>query len=196
MRTRWMGLLRCWGFIAGSSIWMVLRSSYLTYMESITRSKAFPPIMVDNSAAAVLTAIRLFVHATPYVFVFEPEWHCLRPHMSRPLRSRCVRKKWRNSGPPISSRLAEESECGKIQAGYDDYESLWQSGAGSGSENKKFLDKLDELPGFAENIEPALQRKAAANIKGDAGFASEKGLPLCSGIQNAREIFVEQGRAG
>jgi hypothetical protein len=71
-----------------------------------------------------------------------------------------------------------------------------KSGAGSGSENKKFLDKLDELPGFGENIEPALQRKAAANIKGDAGFGSEKGLPLCSDIQNAREIFVEQGRAG
>ena len=47
-------------------------------------------IMVDNSAAAVLTAIKIFVDATPHVFVFEPEWHCLRPHMSRPLRSRCV----------------------------------------------------------------------------------------------------------
>jgi hypothetical protein len=59
---------------------------------SITRSKAFAPIMVDNSPAGVLTAIKLFVRATPHVFVLEPEWHCLRSHMSRPVRSRCAWK--------------------------------------------------------------------------------------------------------
>lgn len=80
----------------------------------------------------------------------------------------------------------------KIQAGYEDFEEAWQAGQGSGAATRQFLDKLDENPTFAISIQPALQRKAAANIARD----DAAGFPQRADVRNAREIFIKQGYEG
>jgi hypothetical protein len=80
----------------------------------------------------------------------------------------------------------------KIQTGYEDYESAWQAGEGSGAATKQFLDKLDENPTFALNVEPALQRKALANISRDDAM----NLPQREDVRTARKILIEKGISG
>ena len=87
----------------------------------------------------------------------------------------------------------------KVQAGYEDYESAWQAGEGSGKATTQFLDKLDQNPTFAAAIEPALKRKAAANIERDAATESvNSGSPFKgrTDIERARRILADKGIDG
>jgi hypothetical protein len=95
-------------------------------------------------------------------------------------------------GEDIQSLLGRPGNRVKIQTGYEDYESAWQAGQGSGAATEQFLNRLDENPTFAINIEPALRRKAAANIARDdaAGFSQR------DDVRNARQILVNEGIEG
>lgn len=84
-------------------------------------------------------------------------------------------------------------ERAKIEGGYEDYESLWQAGPGSGRATEKFLEDLDRVPEFSSRIEPALRRKAAANLQRDQALAAERGFQVREDIQNARRILSEGG---
>jgi len=95
-------------------------------------------------------------------------------------------------GQQIKSTLGAPGSRVKIQGGYEDYENAWQAGVGSGKATEQFLNRLDENPTFAHNIEPALQRKAAANILRDEATD----LPERKDVQNARTILAEKGIEG
>lgn len=105
-----------------------------------------------------------------------------------------------NVGKDLSGSLGQQIESlfgtpgtrVKIQTGYEDFEEAWQAGQGSGKATEQFLNKLDENPTFAMSIEPALQRKAAANIARD----DAAGFPQRDDVRNARQIFVAQGIEG
>ena len=95
-------------------------------------------------------------------------------------------------GQQIEALFGAPGNRVKVQAGYEDYEAAWQSGQGSGKATEQFINKLDENPTFALSIEPALQRKAAANIVRDdaSGFTGRED------VRNARQIFVDRGIEG
>lgn len=95
-------------------------------------------------------------------------------------------------GDKLESLVGSKGTRVKVQAGYEDYEAAWQAGEGSGKATTQFLDRLDENPTFAVAIEPALKRKAAANIDRDAG-SSFKGR---KDIQRARKILSDKGIDG
>jgi len=95
-------------------------------------------------------------------------------------------------GQEIESLLGKRVNRVKVQAGYEDYESAWRSGQGSGAATEQFLNKLDENPTFAANIEPALKRKAAANIARDEAA----GFPQREDVRNARQILIDKGIEG
>ena len=95
-------------------------------------------------------------------------------------------------GQQIEGLTGAKVTRAKIQTGYEDYESAWQAGQGSGAATKQFLDKLDENPTFALNVEPALQRKALANISRDDAM----NLPQREDVRTARKILVEKGIEG
>jgi hypothetical protein len=95
-------------------------------------------------------------------------------------------------GSKLESLVGSKGTRVKVQAGYEDYEAAWQAGEGSGKATTQFLDRLDENPTFAVAIEPALKRKAAANIERDAG-SSFKGR---KDIQRARKILSDKGIDG
>ena len=95
-------------------------------------------------------------------------------------------------GQQIESLFGAPASRVKIQAGYEDYEDAWQAGQGSGAATRQFLDKLNENPTFAMSIEPALQRKAAANIARD----DAAGFPQRADVRNGREIFIKHGYKG
>ena len=95
-------------------------------------------------------------------------------------------------GKQIESLLGAPGARVKVQTGYEDFEDAWKAGQGSAAATRQFLDKLDENPTFAISIEPALQRKAAANIARD----DAAGFPQRADVRNAREIFIKQGYEG
>jgi hypothetical protein len=95
-------------------------------------------------------------------------------------------------GSRLDALVGSKGTRVKVQAGYEDYEAAWQAGEGSGKATTQFLDRLDENPTFAVAIEPALKRKAAANIERDAG-SSFKGR---KDIQRARKILSDKGIDG
>ena len=99
-------------------------------------------------------------------------------------------------GDQLKVEFGTFGERYKIDSGYEDYESAWQAGSGSGKATAQFLEKLGENEAFAGNIEDSLRAKAAANLKRDAQFSQEYALPVREDIQTARKIFSEQGRAG
>ena len=95
-------------------------------------------------------------------------------------------------GSKLDSLVGSKGSRVKVQAGYEDYEAAWQAGEGSGKATTQFLDKLDQNPTFATAIEPALKRKAAANIERDA-VGSFKGR---KDVQRARRILADKGIDG
>ena len=95
-------------------------------------------------------------------------------------------------GSKLDSLVGSKGARVKVQAGYEDYEAAWQAGEGSGKATTQFLDKLDQNPTFATAIEPALKRKAAANIERDA-VGSFKGR---KDVQRARRILADKGIDG
>ena len=99
-------------------------------------------------------------------------------------------------GVQLKAEFGTPGKRTKIDSGYEDYESAWQAGSGSGKATAQFLEKLSENEAFAGNIEDSLRAKAAANLKRDAQFSQEYALPVREDIQTARKIFSEKGRAG
>jgi len=95
-------------------------------------------------------------------------------------------------GDKLEALVGSKGTRVKVQAGYEDYEAAWQAGEGSGKATTQFLDKLDQNPTFATSIEPALKRKAAANIERDAG-SSFKGR---KDVEKARRILADKGIDG
>jgi hypothetical protein len=95
-------------------------------------------------------------------------------------------------GERLQALMGTKGSRVKVQAGYEDYESAWQAGEGSGKATQQFLSKLDENPTFAAAIEPALKRKAAANIERDAA-TQFKGR---SDVATARRILADNGIDG
>ena len=95
-------------------------------------------------------------------------------------------------GDRLDTLIGSKGTRVKVQAGYEDYEAAWQAGEGSGKATTQFLNKLDQNPTFATAIEPALKRKAAANIERDA-VGSFKGR---KDVQRARRILADKGIDG
>jgi len=95
-------------------------------------------------------------------------------------------------GKDLESLVGSKGTRVKVQAGYEDYEAAWQAGDGSGRATQQFINKLDENPTFATAIEPALRRKAAANLERDAasGFSGR------NDVKNARNILANEGLDG
>jgi len=84
----------------------------------------------------------------------------------------------------------------KVDTVYQDYESLWRQGVGSGASTTKFLDDLDEVPSIRNAIEPIIRRKAAQNLARDEAMAASSGLAVRLDVQEARKILVDKGLAG
>jgi hypothetical protein len=84
----------------------------------------------------------------------------------------------------------------KIQTGYEDYESAWQAGTGSGEATSKFLSDLSKNDVFGKAIEPALRAKAGQNLERDIKFAQEQGMPIRDDIITALTILRDEGIAG
>ena len=95
-------------------------------------------------------------------------------------------------GEQLNALMGSKGTRVKVQAGYEDYESAWQAGSGSGKATQQFLNKLDENATFSAAIEPALRRKAAANIVRDAK-TKFKGR---DDIKTARQILADNGIDG
>lgn len=95
-------------------------------------------------------------------------------------------------GKELESLVGSKGTRVKVQAGYEDYEAAWQAGEGSGRATQQFINKLDENPTFATAIEPALRRKAAANLERDvaSGFSGR------NDVKNARSILANEGLDG
>lgn len=87
-------------------------------------------------------------------------------------------------------------ERAKIQTGYEDYESAWQAGTGSGEATSKFLADLSKNDVFAKGIEPALRAKAGQNLERDVKFAQQQGMPIREDIVTALTILRDEGIAG
>mgnify|MGYP003674539594 FL=1 len=102
-------------------------------------------------------------------------------------------------GSKLDSLVGSKGARVKVQAGYEDYEAAWQAGEGSGKATTQFLNKLDQNPTFATAIEPALKRKAAANIERDAAMEEfDPGKPFKGrkDVQRARRILADKGIDG
>tara|TARA_R110000737_G_scaffold340539_1_gene363502 strand:- start:143 stop:1015 length:873 start_codon:yes stop_codon:yes gene_type:complete len=102
-------------------------------------------------------------------------------------------------GEKLDSLVGSRGTRVKVQAGYEDYEAAWQAGEGSGKATTQFLNKLDQNPTFATAIEPALKRKAAANIERDAAmekFDSGKKFKGRKDVERARRILADKGIDG
>ena len=102
-------------------------------------------------------------------------------------------------GEKLNSLVGSRGTRVKVQAGYEDYEAAWQAGEGSGKATTQFLNKLDQNPTFALAIEPALKRKAAANIERDAAMEKfDPGKPFKGrqDVERARRILADKGIAG
>ena len=102
-------------------------------------------------------------------------------------------------GEKLDSLVGSRGTRVKVQAGYEDYEAAWQAGEGSGKATTQFLNKLDQNPTFATAIEPALKRKAAANIERDAAmekFAPGKKFKGRKDVERARRILADKGIDG
>lgn len=98
-------------------------------------------------------------------------------------------------GSELKNVIGSTGQRVKIETGFQDYEGLWKE-AGKGKATKQFLDTLNTNPYFAQNIEPALQQKAAANMQRDAEFAKRTGGKVREDIQRARQILATKGIAG
>ena len=102
-------------------------------------------------------------------------------------------------GEKLDSLVGSRGTRVKVQAGYEDYEAAWQAGEGSGKATTQFLNKLDQNPTFATAIEPALKRKAAANIERDAAmekFDPGKKFKGRKDVERARRILADKGIDG
>jgi len=102
-------------------------------------------------------------------------------------------------GDRLNTLVGSKGTRVKVQAGYEDYEAAWQAGEGSGKATTQFLNKLDQNPTFATAIEPALKRKAAANIERDAAMEEfDPGKPFKGrkDVQRARRILADKGIDG
>ena len=84
----------------------------------------------------------------------------------------------------------------QIDTVYENYESLWRQGIGSGAATTRMLDDVERVPVIRDAIEPVLQRKAAMNIARDETMAKSSGLAVRSDVQEARRIFIAKGFAG
>jgi len=99
-------------------------------------------------------------------------------------------------GDDIKSLNLGRVERAKIQTGYEDYESAWQAGTGSGEATSKFLTDLSKNDVFAKGIEPALRAKAGQNLDRDIKFAQQQGMPIREDIVTALTILRDEGIAG
>ena len=99
-------------------------------------------------------------------------------------------------GQEIVNAMGVTAERVNIVSGFENYQDAWSAGSGSKKATIQFLESLSKNEKFASNIEPALRKKAAANLKRDAQFSQEYALPVREDIQTARKIFSEKGRAG
>jgi len=99
-------------------------------------------------------------------------------------------------GDDLKSLKLGEAKRTKIQTGYEDYETAWQSGTGSGEATSKFLTDLSKNEVFGRSIEPALRVKAGQNLERDIKFAQEQGMPIRDDIVTALTILRDEGVAG
>jgi hypothetical protein len=99
-------------------------------------------------------------------------------------------------GDDLKSLKLGEVKRTKIQTGYEDYETAWQSGTGSGEATSKFLTDLSKNEVFGRSIEPALRVKAGQNLERDIKFAQEQGMTIRDDIVTALTILRDEGVAG
>ena len=84
----------------------------------------------------------------------------------------------------------------KIQTGYEEYESAWAAGEGSRQATEQFFENAERNEAFFNSIEPALRKKARANLARDRERAERTGDAVRPDVMERNRILAEEGYEG